>query len=101
MYDDEKTVAQQEEIRARERRQELEDIKKILQRPEGKRFFRRIFEIGHMFQTTYTGNSQGMFLEGHRNFALTLFHDIVEAAPERVQELIVKPEKEETNVCIS
>jgi len=97
MFDeDRKSLEKQEEIRSRDRRQQLDDIKRLLKMPEGKRLFRRLFELGHMFQTTYTGNSQGMFLEGHRNFALTLFQDVVEAAPERLQELIVKPEKEET-----
>jgi len=96
---DEETVNARKEDVARERRQELEDIRLLLKRPEGVRFFRRLLRQGHMFHTTYTGNSQGMFLEGHRNFALMFFNDIVETAPDRVPDLLItEKEKEKEHV---
>jgi len=82
----------QEDIK-RERQQELDDVKKVIKTPAGLRLFRRLFEAGHMFRTTYTGNSQGYFLEGHRNFALMFFQDVVEVAPEVVPEFINRDEE--------
>jgi len=73
-----------------QRKQELEDIKNIIARPEGMRFFRRLMEEGKVFRTTFTGNSNGYFLEGHRNLALIFFADIVDAAKNRVAELVIK-----------
>ena len=71
------------------RKQELEDIKNIIARPEGMRFFRRLMEAGKVFDTTFTGNSNGYFLEGHRNLALIFFADIVDAAKNKVAELVI------------
>ena len=87
-----------EEKRAKNtREQELVDIKEIINRPEGLRFFRRLMEKGMVFGTTFTGNSRGMFLEGHRNLALLFFNDIAEAAPNKIADLLIaKEEKRET-----
>lgn len=76
--------------------QQLDDIREILNinSGAGMRFFQRLFDKGFIFSTTFTGNSQGMFLEGHRNFALEFFADVAEAAPEKVQLLIVKSREE-------
>ena len=76
-----------------ERDQQLADIKSIISRPDGMRFFRRLMGAGRVFQTTFTGNSQTYFLEGHRNLVLQFFNDIVEAAPGKIAELMVR-EKE-------
>lgn len=72
-----------------ERKQELEDIKRILGTHEGMRFFKRLLKEGMVFQTTFRGNSQGYFLEGHRNLALKFFHDVAEAAPNKIAELVM------------
>ena len=71
-----------EEETARARVQYIEDIRTLVAVPAGKRFFRQLFEDGYIFRTTFTGNSQGFFLEGHRNLALKIFQDVCEAAPE-------------------
>jgi len=95
-------AAESQDVAAREkeaellRLQELGDVQTLLRTAAGRRFFSRMFEIGGLFRSTFTGNSQGMFNEGHRSFALRFFKDVVEAAPERVQELIVKTITEET-----
>lgn len=86
---DEKQVADREKKDKNVREQELDDIKLLLKRPEGMRLFRRLMALGKVFETTYTGNSQGYFLEGHRNLALMFLHDIAEAAPHKVPELII------------
>lgn len=91
---DEKQVQDQEKKNKNERDQELEDVKDILSRPSGIRFFKRMMKKGQMFKTTFTGNSHTFFLEGHRNFALEYFGDVCEASPEKVAQLVVINEKE-------
>lgn len=81
-----------------ERKQELADVKELISKPEGIRFFQRMMELGLMFHTTFTGNSQGFFREGHRNLALIFFRDIAEAAPNKIAELVVKKEEKKREV---
>lgn len=88
---DEEQVRKREKKNKNEREQELEDIKDILSRPSGLRFFKRMMRKGQMFNTTFTGNSQTFFLEGHRNFALEYFGDVCEACPEKVADLVRVP----------
>jgi hypothetical protein len=90
---DEKKAKDREQKNKNERDQELEDIKTLLALPAGIRFFKRIFAEGCMFRTTFTGNSHGMFLEGHRNLALRFFGDVCEAAPGKIPELIIEPKE--------
>lgn len=78
-----------------QREQELEDIKAILDTPSGIRFFRRLMEKGKMFQTTFTGNSNSFFLEGHRNYVLEIFNDVCMAAPDKVVDLIIRKDDED------
>lgn len=98
---DEQQVKDLEQEAQNARNQELEDIKTILDTPHGVRFFKRLFDIGCMFQTTFTGNSNSFFKEGHRNFALMFFNDVCEACPNKISELLVKKiaeKKAEENV---
>lgn len=91
---DEKVTLTDEKKKAKERRlQELEDVKFILGTPQGVRFFRRLLESGRVFQTTFTGNSQTFFLEGHRNLALEFLADVVEATPDKITELMQPAKK--------
>ena len=78
------------------RNQELEDVRWLLNQKAGMRFFQRLMEEGHIFSTTFTGDINGAFKEGHRNFALIFFNDIAEAAPAKIQELIVKKVKKDS-----
>lgn len=88
-----KKVAQKEK---NERDQQLDDIKDILSRPSGKRFFRRLLDDGKIFATTFTGNSYTFFNEGARNLVLKYFDDLCLAAPDKVAELMVKEKHEDT-----
>ena len=90
---DEDVVRDAEQKDKNERDQELEDIKAILAMPQGVRFFRRLMQEGRVFQTTFTGNSNTFFLEGHRNLALKFFSDVCEAAPSKVPDLLIQEEK--------
>lgn len=87
---DEASVSKKEQDRKNERDQELDDIKEVLAMPAGMRFMRRLMVEGKVFQTTFTGNSQTFFLEGHRNLALKFFADVCEACPNRVPDLIME-----------
>lgn len=78
------------------RLKELEDIRKIISTDAGLRFFKRLVRDGHIFHTTFTGNSKTYFLEGERNMALKYFADITEAAPEKIIELVIE-RKENSN----
>lgn len=91
-----------EERRLR-RERELNDIKAVLSTREGRRFVWRLLTIGSMFRTTFTGNSTGYFLEGHRNLALVILNDIQKVDSgsfgtlwsEAVKEGLLKDEEEE------
>jgi len=72
------------------RRQELQDIKDLLNTSCGMRFFKRLFEDGSIFSTTFKNNGWSAFHEGERNMALRYFNDICEAAPEKVALLIIR-----------
>ena len=79
-------------------KQLVEDFKEIMATPAGIRVFRHIMDMGRMFSTTFTGNSQMYFLEGHRNMALQIFFLVQEAcaeAPETILEIITKPKEKE------
>lgn len=80
MNDEQETEDRAKKVKL-ERDQELEDIKILLKNPAGLRFFKRLFDEGKMFRTTFTGNSQTYFLEGRRDLALKFFHDILEVDP--------------------
>ncbi len=92
---DERKVKRQENRIKQIRNQELEDIKEILSRKSGVRFFRRMIEDAYIFKTTYTGNSKGVFLEGHKNFFLKYFDDVCASCPEKVQELLMRKKSKE------
>lgn len=86
----EKQVKTRQKKEKLEREQELEDLKFILGTDAGTRFFKKFFEKARMFSTTFTGNSNTFFLEGHRNFALQYFNDICEVAPEKIAQLMLR-----------
>jgi hypothetical protein len=92
---DDAQVAKREDVLKRQRLSDLDDVRRIVKTPEGLRFFRRLLDIGKVFQTTFTGNSNTYFLEGHRNLALKFLDDIAEAAPECIPELMKKQENED------
>ena len=91
---DESQVKAREQKVKSERDQELEDIKEILSRPSGVRFFKRLLREGRIFQTTFTGNSYSYFNEGARNLVLKFFSDVCEATPNKVHKLMTNIEKE-------
>ena len=67
-------------IAAQHRRDcELNDLRVILQSPAGIRFFRRMFDLGHMESDPYTGNSATFYNLGLQKFAKKYWNDVKEA----------------------
>ncbi len=87
---DPEAVKSKAELAAENKKEHLADLHKILNMPEGVRVFSKIMEDGKVFSSSFTGNSTTFFNEGMRNLALQIFADICEAAPERVQLIILK-----------
>lgn len=61
------------------RDQELNDLRAIVATNEGRRFFKRMFALGHMEDDPFTGNSVTYFNLGLRKFALKYWNDVKEA----------------------
>lgn len=74
------------------------DFQEILALPAGVRMLRWLMDVGCIFQTTFTGNSNGYFLEGKRNLALEVFTQVCMADRARIPDLIMRePMEEEGN----
>lgn len=70
-----------------EREQELNDLRVLLNTPEGKRFIWRYISKCGVFKTSFTGNSTTFYLEGARNIGLSLLAEVMEARPEAYLEM--------------
>lgn len=68
------------EAQRRVRQKEIEDVKKILKTPEGRRYFWRLLSKCGMFRTSFTPNSNlTAFNEGKRDIGLDTLIEISEA----------------------
>ena len=66
----------------RRRERELDDLKKILKIPEGRRFVLRVLGEAGMFHASFSLNSmQTSFNEGKRDIGLWLMKDLDSAEP--------------------
>lgn len=83
-----------DELKARQLR---EDLAFLLSTPQGLRWFRRFVADAYIFHTTFTGNSWGGFNEGARGLGLKVWAQIVEAAPERILDLILVTEGQQND----
>lgn len=64
----------------RARQKEIDDVKKVLEKPEGRRIFWRLLSKCGIFRNSFNLNSnQTGFNEGQRNIGLDLLNDINEA----------------------
>lgn len=66
----------------RAREKQLNDIRFLLSREQGRRFLWRCLERCGVYRSSFTGNSQTFFNEGERNIGLFILDDIMEAAPD-------------------
>lgn len=68
------------EAQRRARQNEINDVKRILKTPEGRRYFWKLLSRCGMFRTSFTPNSNlTAFNEGKRDIGLTALLEISEA----------------------
>jgi hypothetical protein len=79
------------------RDQQENDMRKVLQLREGRRFLWRYLGICKVFQTTFTGNNTTFFNEGMRDVGLRLLADINEASPESYLLMMKEAKGDEAN----
>lgn len=63
------------------RQEELEDLRFVMETPQGRSFLWRLLSDARIFAPCYTGNSETFYREGKREFALKYFNDVLEACP--------------------
>jgi hypothetical protein len=64
----------------KERQKDIDDIRKVLKTPEGRRLFWRLLSKCGIFRNSFNLNSnQTAFCEGQRNIGLELLNEINEA----------------------
>ncbi len=61
------------------RKRDLADIRWVLSKPEGRRFYCRLLSRGRLYQGSFTGNSTTFFHEGIRDFGIWLLQEIMAA----------------------
>lgn len=89
-----KNAANESEVRSAEQREKLmqdhvdNDLRFILNSPQGQRFMARILDKCGIHRTSFTGSSQTFFLEGQRNIGLFLLSDIMRVDPEALVKII-------------
>ena len=60
-----------------------EDIIWLMSNPRGRRIVYGDLVRCHMYETSFTGNSQTFFKEGERNVALQRLQDIIDNCPDK------------------
>jgi len=95
---DEKQIEKRKKREKSDRDQYIDDLRTLIALPAGLRFFKKMMDEGKMFQTTFTGNSQTFFLEGHRAFAVKYFVDLVEASPNKIGDLILREGEKDNDI---
>lgn len=95
---DEDLTREMEEKRKRERIDELNDIRFMLNSPQGRRFLQRFFSKWGLLRNAMTGNSQTYFNLGSQNVAQWLFSEVCTAGTtEQIGEIMFVKEKEESD----
>lgn len=84
-------IEAEQQRRERIEKAEQDDIRELLDLPAFRRYLRRYLGLTHVFQTTFTGNSETFFREGQRSIGTTMFGEFHLACPERFAELMAEP----------
>ena len=71
-----KKKKQLEEFNTSERRKEIDDFKKVLSLPEGRRIMWKILSDAGVFRSSFTGNSTTFFNEGKRDIGLLVLSGV-------------------------
>lgn len=75
-------------------KQRLEDIRFILDTPQGQRMFKEMFAMGHIENEFFKGNSSDAYNLGGRNFALHYWNLCKLADPKTLFRVVLEIEKE-------
>lgn len=80
MYEDkeERQKERQDEYK-RKREREMNDLRKILKTPEGRRVIWRLLEEAKIFQSVFTGNSGTYYKAGYSDFGRFILSEVLEA----------------------
>lgn len=90
----EELVKQQREYLKTQSETLMEDYRKLLRTPEGRRFFKHFFKIGKLTDISMTGNSWTFFHEGHRNFTKIVYNEICQANAKAAAEILFEVTEE-------
>ena len=71
-------------------KRKLQDVKKIINTPEGARMFKEMFEAGHIEDPFFKGNSSDAYNLGMRAIVLYYWNLCKEADPETFYKLILE-----------
>ena len=90
MSDFQNTKIHDEEVSKvdRDRLRHLNDIRKTVAMPEGRRLYYFILEQAGVFRSSFTGNSTTFFNEGARNVGLIMLRDLMEAKPDALNQMM-------------
>lgn len=80
MYEDrEEQQKEQQKEYERKRDRELNDLRKVLRTPEGRRVIWRLLEEAKIFQSVFTGNSGTYYKAGYSDFGRFILSEVLEA----------------------
>lgn len=82
-----------EQAKQLNREMEVDDLRVVLSTEEGMRVIQRIMDSCHVRKSTFTGNSQGHFLEGKRAVGNEILDIVIDHMPEKVHEVLTKPKQ--------
>lgn len=67
------------------------DIKDVVSTRAGVGFFKWLVSEGKVFESTFTGNSRGHYLEGRKSFALDILDMLADVAPrDMIAEILIE-----------
>lgn len=93
---DKKNIEQKAAKERYTKKQELADLRLILDTKSGRRFIWKYLGICGVFRSSFTGNSETFFKEGQRNVGLQLMAEVHEADIE-MYALMSKENAEDNN----
>tara|TARA_R110000803_G_C11989469_1_gene321872 strand:+ start:19595 stop:19894 length:300 start_codon:yes stop_codon:yes gene_type:complete len=89
--DEELEAKKLQEIRDREHDKRVDDIRLILETPEGVRFFKNFFDRGRIFSSKFNRDPLQMAHNtGKNDFILAFTNEIIQANPTKFPELIMR-----------
>lgn len=99
LFLDKEEVKRQKEILeqfARDKKLRINDIKKVLSIPEGRRFIWEELKRTKVFAPSYSNNSnQTAFNEGERSIGIAILADVMEARPDAFYQMFTEARSKE------